>query len=88
MLSRDDKKMNACACVYACGGIQQNCGGGGDGGRGSGILGRYNLSSSLAYTADTLTILFPVLFCTEEGHNAKIWRSAVLGVFGCRFVLN
>ena len=44
-----DKKVKACACAcaYACGGIQWNCGGGGDGG-GGGILGRYNLSSSLA----------------------------------------
>ena len=38
----------------------------GGGGGGGGILGKRSLSSSLVSTADALSILFPVLFCTEE----------------------
>ena len=51
--------------------------GGGCGGGGGGILGRCHLYSPLASTADTLTIFSSVVFCTKEGHNAKMWRVLV-----------
>ena len=41
------------------------------------FFGRFNLSSSLASTTNTQTILFSVLFCTEEGRNKNVsfWLS-------------
>ena len=58
--------------------------GGGCGG-GGGILGRCHLYLPLASTADTLTIVSSVLFCTKEGHNAKMWRFLVfLAVVLCK----
>ena len=51
---------------------------------GGGILGRCHLYSPLASTADTLTIFSSILFCTKEGHNAKMWRFLVfLAVVVC-----
>ena len=53
-------------------------------GGGGGIIGRCYLYSPLASTADTLTIFTSVLFCTKEGHNAKMWHFLVfLAVILC-----
>ena len=47
----------------------------------------YLESEIFLYRSHPLQILFfSVLFCTKEGHNAKMWR--FFGVFGCRFLLN